>query len=141
MYSFGTRSRNNLDTCRVDLVQVAELVMSWQVMDFAIICGHRNQEAQTQAYLLGNSKKQWPKSWHNTLPSNALDFAPWGKLKDGRMGVPWDDTHSFAMLGGLFIAAAKIRGTRLRYGGDWDGDGSTKDQTLMDWGHVEVLTT
>ena len=27
----------------------------------------------------------------------------------------------------------------IRYGGDWDTDGSTKDQSLMDWGHVEIL--
>ena len=73
------------------------------------------------------------------LPSNALDFTPWGRLKDGRMGPPWDDTHSFAMLGGLFLAAGKIRSVGLRYGGDWDGDGSTQDQTLMDWGHVELI--
>ena len=139
MYVFGTRSRANLATCRHDIVAVAEFVMNTQIMDFAIICGHRDEEAQALAFLLGNSETEWPESSHNMSPSNALDFAPWLLLPNGRKGIPWGDTHSFAILGGMFILAGKILSTRIRYGGDWDMDGNTKDQTLMDWGHIEVL--
>jgi len=133
MYAFGNRSKTNLATCRVDLVQVAHAVMDLQIMDFAILCGHRDEEAQTQAFLLGNSKVQWPHSRHNMNPSNALDFAPWI-----HGGIPWKDTHSFAMLGGIFIAIARKMNTPLRYGGDWNSNGSTEDQILMDWGHIEL---
>lgn len=134
MYAFGTRSQANLATCRADLVEIAHYVMSLQLVDFAILCGHRNEEAQTQAFLLGNSRLQWPESSHNMSPSNALDFAPW---INGR--IPWEDTHAFTILGGIFIAAATILDKPIRYGGDWDGDGSTKDQTLMDFGHIERI--
>ena len=133
MYQFGHRSKANLLTCRVDLAELAYAVMDLQIMDFTILCGHRDEEAQTQAYLLGNSKAQWPMSKHNMLPSNALDFAPWINGS-----IPWKDTHSFAMLGGMFIAIARTKNTPLRYGGDWNRNGSTEDQILMDWGHIEI---
>jgi peptidoglycan L-alanyl-D-glutamate endopeptidase CwlK len=66
--------------------------------------------------------------------SEAIDFAPWVEGS-----IPWDDTHVFAIIAGCFHAAAKEKNAVIRYGGDWDTDGSTKDQTLMDWGHVEII--
>jgi hypothetical protein len=53
------------------------------------------------------------------------------------MGIPWQDTHAFAVLGGLMIAAGEILEVPLVYGGDWDMDGLTTDQSLMDWGHCQ----
>jgi len=66
--------------------------------------------------------------------SLAFDFAPW---IDG--AIPWGDTHIFAVIAGAFFAATLDLGYTVRWGGDWDSDGSTKDQRLMDWGHIEVL--
>ena len=108
--------------------------MEWQVYDFTIVWGHRNKAAQEQAFLSGNSGKRWPDSRHNSTPSTALDFAPW---VDG--GIPWNDTHAFAVIGGMFIAAGADLGTPIIYGGDWDMDGLTTDQRLMDWGHVQLV--
>ena len=139
MYEFGNRSKSHLLTCRSDIVAVAQYVMDQQIVDFAIICGHRDEEAQTEAFMLGNSKLKWPESSHNMSPSNALDFAPWLRLPSGKLGIPWNDTHAFALLGGMFILAGRILGTRIRYGGDWNMNGNTQDQTLMDWGHIEVI--
>ncbi len=140
MYTFSKRSNDYLLTVRPDLVLVAQYVMNLQVMDFAIVCGHRDEEAQTQAFLLGNSTKQWPHSSHNMKLSNAFDFVPWVPiLPNGTMGIPWHDTHAFAILGGMFLAAGAVLDTTIRYGGDWDRDGSTQDQRFMDWGHIEVI--
>ncbi len=139
-YTFGRRSTNHLLTVREDLRAVAIYVMKQQVYDFAIICGQRLKEEQERAFMLGNSKVHWPDSAHNTLPlSDALDFGPWCMLPNGLMGIPWDDTHAFAVLGGMFIAAGAALSTPIRYGGDWDMDGHTTDQILMDWGHVEIM--
>ncbi len=144
MFKYGRRSLDNLATVRSDLQDVAHMVMAYQVFDLAIICGWRGKEAQTQAFLLGNSSVEWPDSEHNALDlggnprSNALDFGPWLRLQSGKMGIPWNDTHAFAVLGGMFIAAGAATNVVIRYGGDWDMNGSTKNQVLMDWGHVEV---
>lgn len=132
-FVFGPQSRKHLDTCEEGLIEVAELVLSWNVYDFSIVWGFRGQESQNQAYRSGNSSKEWPDSMHNRRPSPALDFAPYIP----GVGIPWKDTHAFAVLGGMFIAAGQVVGYPIRYGGDWDMDGETTDQRLMDWGHVE----
>lgn len=134
MYEFGTGSREKLETCDDRLQRVADLVMSWQIYDFTIIWGHRDEGEQTEAYNSGNSNAEWPMSYHNRMPSTALDFGPWIP----GIGIPWDDTHAFAVIGGLFLAAGAELGIELEYGGDWDMDGQTTDQTLMDWGHVQL---
>lgn len=133
MFAFGSSSRAKLATCHPELAAVAERVMSYQVFDFAIVWGHRGEEAQNQAFLDGASTKKWPDSLHNRTPSPALDFAPW---IDGR--IPWDDSHAFAVIGGMFIAAGAELGTGIVYGGDWDMDGSTLDTKLKDWGHIQL---
>jgi len=145
MFDFGTRSKAQLLTVRGDLRDVAYEVMGWQIFDFAIICGWRSELDQYDAFMLGNSSVMWPDSAHNNLDeagapeSDAFDFAPWCLLPTGRMGIPWKDTHAFAVLGGMFIAAGACLDVPITYGGDWDMDGSTTDQNLMDWGHVEAL--
>lgn len=134
MYKFGNNSRKHLDSCDPRLIEVAELVMSWQIYDFSIVWGHRGEGPQNQAYAEGNSNVEWPDSKHNQTPSPALDFAPYIH----GIGVPWKDTHAFAVIGGLFIAAGATLGIPIVYGGDWDMDGETTDQRLKDWGHVEL---
>lgn len=134
MFKFGGNSRKHLSTLDPRLRTVAEQVMEWQIYDFAIVWGHRGEEAQNQAYLEGNSSKQWPDSKHNQYPSVALDFAPY----IAGIGIPWKDTHAFAVIGGLFIAAGATLDIPIVYGGDWDMDGETTDQRLKDWGHVEL---
>lgn len=133
MFQFGTSSLAKLNTVHHDLSAVAVKVMSWQIYDFTIVWGHRGQEAQDQAFLSGNSSKKFPDSLHNQNPSLALDFAPW---VNG--AIPWKDEHAFAVIGGMFIAAAAEYKVPLIYGGDWDMDGETTDQRLMDWGHVQL---
>lgn len=134
MFKFGNNSRKHLDTLEPRLRKVAVQVMEWQIYDFSIVWGHRGEEAQNQAYLEGNSSKQWPDSKHNQYPSTALDFAPY----IAGIGIPWKDTHAFAVIGGLFIAAGAMHNIPIVYGGDWDMDGETTDQRLKDWGHVEL---
>lgn len=132
-FTFGTKSSAQLETCAPRLAAVARRALEISPYDFVIIVGHRDQAAQDAAVAAGNSKTPWPTSMHNRRPSLALDFAPiFGKV------IPWNDTHIFAVVAGCFMAAGQELGSPIRWGGDWDSDGSTKDQTLMDWGHVEL---
>jgi len=137
MYAFGRRSLQNLNTCDTFLQKVLIRAMSYQLMDFAIICGHRDEAAQNRAFNSRNSKKRWPDSKHNHLPSIAVDVAPWP--------IDWNDHLAFARLYGIIEAASvEVRGaegsdTKLRWGGDWDGDGESNDQSFMDIGHFEMV--
>ena len=139
MFEYGSKSIDKLSGCNGSLQAVAEKALSLSPYDITIVHGWRGKDVQNALYDSGASHKRWPMSKHNhqtnsTPDSVALDFAPW---VNGR--IPWNDTHIFAIVAGCFFAAAKELDIEIRYGGDWDTDGSTKDQTLMDWGHVELI--
>ncbi len=146
MFVFGQSSLIKLDMLHLEVRETCELGLSWQIYDFTIVWTWRGKEVQNQAFLAGNSGKEWPDSKHNILDANgkplsdAVDFAPWCMLPTGKMGIPWNDTHAFAVIGGLLLATSKQLDYNMRYGGDWDMDGLTTDQKLMDWGHLERMT-
>ena len=136
MFSFGVSSEKKLATVDPELVEVPRLVMSWGVYDFTIVWGWRSDQQQMDAFLSGNSKKKTG-SLHQVTKdgspfAQAIDFAPWVNSS-----IPWKDTHAFAVLGGMMIAAGEQLGIPVVYGGDWDMDGLTTDQSLMDWGHFQ----
>ena len=148
MYAYGTSSSAKLLTAHHELQETFELALSWQIYDIVIIHGWRGEEIQNQAFLDGNSDKEWPDSKHNILGpggkplSDAVDYGPWCYIpKLGKMGIPWDDTHAFAVIGGILLAASMQLGYKATYGGDWDMDGLTTDQNLKDWGHFERVIT
>jgi peptidoglycan L-alanyl-D-glutamate endopeptidase CwlK len=155
MYKFGERSLKRLNTCDPRLQEIANLAIQISPIDFTIIHGWRGQEEQNELVAQGLSKTRWPTSKHNYrdldeeigleyVPSSrAFDFAPWIHGT-----IPWKDTHAFAVIAGVLFAAAndlqqgrpesEAAKYRLRWGGDWDMDGSTTDQSFMDWGHMEL---
>lgn len=141
IFTFGNGSERKLAGVDPELVEVPRLVLSWGIFDFTIVSGYRTDQQQMDAFLSGASQKP-DGSFHQVTKdgqpwAQAIDFAPWCKLPDGRMGIPWKDTHAFAVLGGMMIAAGEILDVPVVYGGDWDMDGTTTDQTLMDWGHFQ----
>ncbi len=136
-FKYGVGSREKISTCCEPLIMVANLAIQMTPVDITIVHGWRSEREQNLLFDSGASRKRWPDSTHNILDdddpcSMALDFAPW---INGT--IPWSDTHAFAVVAGVFFAAAKEHEVTLRWGGDWDMDGSTEDQSLMDWGHVE----
>lgn len=136
---FGKRSRRNLDTCHPHLIEIAELVISWGVLDFSITEGHRSVERQRQLFAENKTKidgvTQLGK--HNENPSLALDFCPYPAEVNG-VNV-WQDERRFTLIAGLFMAAAAQLGYKIRWGGDWDGDGNNADSKFNDLPHIELV--
>ena len=124
---FGKRSEAHLATLDPDLALVLRDAI--EIYDFSVICGHRGEKAQNEAFATGASQKQYPESIHNESPSKAVDVAPYP--------IDWSDNLAFARLFGIIEACAHKRGMRLRWGGDWDGDGESNDQSFMDIGHLQ----
>jgi peptidoglycan L-alanyl-D-glutamate endopeptidase CwlK len=138
VFTFGPRSREKLLTCSLNLQRVAERAIAITPWDFCVVCGHRGEEEQEEAFRQGTSKKHWPDSRHNSTPSGALDFAPWVKSAEHPRGfIPWNDTGLFYKLAAVFQVAAKLEGVEVRSGSDWDRDGLTADQGFHDIGHIE----
>lgn len=134
MYKYSYTSRKRLESCHEDLQCIFNAAIN--CMDISILCGHRNEEEQTVAFRSGVTKVMWPKSKHNSVPSMAVDAA--------LHPIDWDDHKRFAVMAGrLFQIADYLYDSgeithKLRWGGDWDKDGSTTDQTFNDLPHFEL---
>ena len=76
-YAFGRNSLKCLAELDSRLRALATLMMSKQVMDFAVICGHRGEAEQNAAFAAGRSKVKYPYSKHNANPARAYDRVPW----------------------------------------------------------------
>lgn len=144
-HKFGSASQAKLETCHPEIQLVMHRAIKVCPFDITIVWGWRGEEAQTTAFRLGNSKTPWPESKHNNLLegqpySLAIDAAPW---IDGR--IPWDDQRAFSVLAGVILSTnldmnrQRPHDIEMRWGGDWDRDGNTLDQTFMDLAHFEVL--
>lgn len=132
--TFGTTSQAELATCDDRLQRVMEAAI--QHIDFSVLEGHRGQADQDRAVAEGNSKTPWPGSKHNSVPSLAVDIAPYP--------VDWSDTpkarERFVYLAGVVMTCAKQLGIRLRWGGDWNGNDDMRDEpAFRDYPHFEII--
>ena len=129
MPSFGDRSQLQLMTCHPDLKRICKkLIIDF---DFSVVCGHRSEEAQNEAFETGHSTVKYPNSKHNQLPSLAVDLCPWPE--------GYSDHEKFYLLAGRFLQIADDLGIDIRWGGDWDSDDDLRDQTFQDQGHFELV--
>lgn len=126
--SFSQRSRDKLNTVHSDLQKVAMAVI--KIHDCTVITGYRSEQAQNDLYYLNKSKKVFPHSKHNKMPSLAIDLAPYP--------IQWDNIKRFYYFAGLVIATAEAMGIKLRWGGDWDSDNDLDDQDFNDLIHFEL---
>jgi peptidoglycan L-alanyl-D-glutamate endopeptidase CwlK len=100
-------------------------------MDVKIVCGHRNERVQNSLYYQGYSKVMYPNSRHNSNPSRAVDLAP--------HPINWKDRDQFIFMAGLFMAIAHMLGIGVKWGGDWNQNNKTSDESFQDLGHFELL--
>ncbi len=130
----GVTSNRELDTCHPKLQrlirEVDKRLSRRKLLDFSVICGHRGQKAQEDAFARGASTKHWPESHHNTLPSTAVYVRTY----------PYEekDREAFARLAGYILAVADDLDIEVRWGGDWNENGRTSDERLKDLPHFEL---
>ena len=164
MNKFSNNSLMQLQTCHDDLQKLAYEVL--KTRDFAVLCGHRNQQDQDAAFNSGASQVKWPDGNHNKLPSTAFDLMP---VVNGiritadataiakRLGITpsvlnldvtkkamvtrlvQEEREVLTYFAGLVVGIAVSLGIRLRWGGDWDGDGDLCDNKFDDLFHFELL--
>lgn len=129
MPTFSDKSRERLDSCHEHLQALCEVIV--EHYDFTVLEGHRSGSRQNELFRQGKSKLKAGQSKHNSLPSMAVDLAPYP--------IDWSDTRRFYFLAGLVRQAAHDMGIKVRLGADWDGDGSYSDQSFHDLPHVELV--
>lgn len=133
MNKFSDRSQQMLNSCHLDLQRLfTEVVKNY---DCIIICGHRTQAAQNVVVAEGKSQTPWPTSKHNSSPSMAVDVAPYFATNPH---IRWDDPGAFYIFAGYVLRVAEEMGIAITYGGDWNRNKITKDQTFNDLPHFQL---
>lgn len=129
MPQFSKLSRAKLSTCHPDLQLLFNEIIKF--FDCRIMEGHRDEQAQEQAFRDGKSDKRWPDGRHNSFPSMAVDVYP--------LPIDFTNTEAFYYFAGFVKGYAQKMGIKIRYGGDWDSDNDLKDQKLFDLVHFEIV--
>ena len=124
MYKFGKRSRERLKGVDIRLVNVLNELI--KIMDVTVIEGLRSAERQEELLAKGATKVKYSKH----MEGKAVDIAPYP--------IDWKDRDRFHYMGGMIRGIAKQMGINIRFGGDWDSDGDTKDNSFDDLVHVEI---
>jgi len=124
MYKLGKKSQERLRGVNSQLVNILfELV---KIMDITVIEGVRTQERQDKLVAEGKSKTKFSKH----ITGRAVDIAPYP--------IDWEDRDRFHYMGGMLRGISKQMGVDVRWGGDWDSDGETKDNNFDDLVHIEL---
>lgn len=126
MYSFSKRSIDNLSQAHPDLQVLFNEVIRYR--DCSVICGHRGEKEQNDAFNKGNSLLKYPNSKHNKLPSLAVDVVPFP--------IDWDDIDRFKNFGEfVLIIASRLKAdgkiqNEIKWGGNW--------KKFKDYPHYEI---
>lgn len=137
MPQYSKPSNDRLNTAHPDLITLFNYVIKHY--DNTIVCGHRGEKEQNEAYRKGNSKLKWPHGKHNKLPSEAIDSAPFEVN-----AIDWKVKQS-AHYAGYVMGVADtlyelgIISHRIRSGADWDRDNDIDDTIFWDAAHFEII--
>lgn len=137
MPQFSALSQERLATCDMRLQIIMNEVI--KRVDCVVLEGHRGKVAQEAAFAAGKSQKHWPDGNHNSMPSKAVDVAPYlPEIK-----IDWGDLIAFGRLMGYIQRVADERQIKLRFGLDWDGDWRSvnrdPNEHFLDAPHVELI--
>ena len=124
MPRFGKRSRERMRGVDSRLINVMNELI--KLMDVTIIEGLRTKERQEELVAKGASKTKFSKH----IEGKALDVAPYP--------IDWENRDGLYYMGGMIRGIAQQLGYDIRYGGDWDSDGQTKDNNFDDLVHIEI---
>lgn len=121
MPTFSEASSQKLRTCDPKLQLLFNKVILYR--DCTILEGHRGEAKQNEYFKKGTSQLPWPKGNHNTLPSFAVDVAPYP--------LNWKDIERFRDFAHFVKGMAAAIGIEVINGGlDWE--------TFKDWPHWEL---
>ena len=131
--TWSRRSKLVFDTLDPRL-QVLVTRIRDEVCDVSLTSGYRGPDEQNELYANGASTVRWPDSKHNKRPSVAVDLQPYP--------YPTYEPKLWGALGyiaGRAFAIAAEEGFRIRWGGDWNGNGDLTDQQFDDLFHLELV--
>lgn len=100
--------------------------------DVSIIEVYRSPERQAELFAQGPEVTKVRVSKHNSMPSEAVDAAPYP--------IDWNDIDQFIRFTYFVKGMAAAMGMEYKNGADWDGDNDYADHSFLDWVHWETVT-
>jgi peptidoglycan L-alanyl-D-glutamate endopeptidase CwlK len=131
MPTFGTQSLANRAKLHPLLQKLVDEMI--KEIDFKVLDATRGRAAQTKAFLQGNSKAKFGQSAHNYSPAIAVDLFPAPYKWEGK-----EAEAAFLRLGAVGLRCAAKLGIPVRWGGDWNMDGSKTTSDAWDKPHFEL---
>jgi len=127
---WSARSQAIRDQLCPELQGMVDALLTY--MDVSLTTGHRTEKAQNALYPK-YTQVRWPDSKHNRFPSVAVDLQPY----------PYPDNENdlraaLGYMAGLCYIIAEAQGFQIRWGGDWNRNGSVTDNGFDDLFHIEV---
>jgi peptidoglycan L-alanyl-D-glutamate endopeptidase CwlK len=136
MNKFSPISSQRLLTCDQRLQEIMVRALSRSKVDFGIAEGQRTIQRQIELFKEKKTGKDGVNhlSKHNYNPSLAVDIYGW---VDGKMDY---SIPVMCYLAGVIESVAGEFGFKIRWGGNWDGDGIIiTDQNFDDLPHFEIV--
>lgn len=133
-FSFGTKSKQNMEGVDPSMIEIAELAIQLTVIDFGIPPdgGVRTAKRQNELFEAGKSKANGFTSLSRHQSGEALDFYA---FVDGK--ASWEHEH-LAMVAAAFLQAASILGYAVNWGGLWEYKNIINGVPYgWDMGHIE----
>lgn len=106
---FSSNSLKALKTVDAALREICNRAIA--EYDFSVLCGHRNEHEQNEAYDGGYTRLKWPYSKHNSYPSRAVDLAPYP--------IRWLEPVRFVELSKVILRIAYELMIDVEWGGTW----------------------
>ena len=140
MFQFSNRSRQRLMGVHPNLVHVVERALELSPVDFMVIEGFRTLARQQELYAQGRTTPGKIVTWtmkSKHLTGSAVDIAP--VSPEG--AILWEDLQAFDQMAAAMFAAAKELDIAVRWGADWDQDGTPRERGETDSPHWELSET
>lgn len=137
-YVLGKRSKANLEGLHPDMKAVVERAIQLTTQDFTVIEGVRTLERQRELYAQGRTKPGQVVTW--TLKSRhlpgpdglgrAVDIVPYP--------LDWNTVSKFEAIADAMYQAAKELDVHIRWGADWNENGTPRERGENDSPHFEL---
>lgn len=146
MANFGSKSMKQLITCHVDIQKILMEVIKHY--DFSVLEGLRTAERQAELFADGKSTldgvNKLSKHQSELGISMAVDIMPYKKKTNAFSGHEKDDRRFYTLMGMVKQASEKLLEEgeithKVRFGLDWDGDDTYRDNSFDDLPHMELI--
>lgn len=139
VYKLGRQSLQKLEGVHPNLVGVVRRAIEITTQDFTVLEGVRTPERQAKLYAQGRSEPGSIVTWtlnsrHFKKPDGfgyAVDLVPFP--------VDWKTPTKFDSIAHAMFQAAEELGVVIRWGADWDKDGSPREKGESDSPHFELV--